>query len=686
MQMERRSMRWVAAAMAAVYLSACGGGGGDAPGDASGSGSNASPSPGTGAGVGDSPTPPPPSSTPPPSAPPPSGTPPAAPPPGSGTAPIPDPGSGPVTPFTLTITSAPQRGVKLEWTAVAGANGYRIERDIDANDGVDNFVVVGGAFVAAPGETRTLTDLSLAEAINHKYRVVALHPFGATLATATASVSGDLASSINTVSNNPPLDDSLDNVRRAMATAVRYDLDHVLAVGQPGANQGTGIVNIYQRATNNSGAWVKVQTLAMQTPRLRDHFGASVAMSPNGMYLAVGIPGDDGATAGTGVDPQPSAIERDVVNSGAVQVYRYVEGAGWTPDARIKAINAGPDDAFGAAVAISDQGHLVVGAPNEDGALPPPGYLLASVIPGLGDDTLNAPDRGAVYLYGRSSAGYFRTAYLKPPVDGGGLSLYYGAALALDALGQRLAVGAPGASYNGSKSGGVIFYELTWNFTTPPQPPEALPGVAIKQHFGAGGDRSVLATNNPPSSSPAFRGLGGALAMSASGDWMAAGYADKGGQVTETGVALPSKAGQVIVYRNQGGAWAPHSWPTAPVPVSGDGFGINVSLVNGDNGLRLLVGAYGDGSGLKGLTRAADIVPEGFVAARGSGAAYVFAGPTDPSQPLVLKARLKSPDPLVDQFLGQATAITRDGNELLLSGEYKDNSSRPSGQAIFFGY
>ncbi len=589
MQMERRSMRWLAAAMAVVYLSACGGGGGDAPGQAGGPGSGASGSPSPSPSPGPSPSPALGGSPPPP---PPAGTPPAAPPPGSGTAPIPDPGAPPAAPFTLTITAAPQRGLKLEWPAVAGANGYRIERDVDAGDGVDNFVVVGSAFVAAPGTSRTLTGLSLGEAINHRYRVRALSPTGPTLATATASVSGDLAPSINTLIDESLLDDSLDNVPRVMATALRYDSVHVLAVGQPGANQGVGTVRIYERSTDG-GAWVKVQTLSKQSssaPALQDHFGASVSLSPNGQYLAVGIPGDSRPTEGTGVNPVLNRGMDDVRGSGSVEVYRY-SGAEWVMQAWFKAINAGPGDAFGSAVAITDDGNLLVGAPNEDSSAVGV-YGVSANATVFGDDGINAEDRGAVYAYLNTSTGYLFDTYVKPSVAGPAKSLHFGAALAItgaafaaSARTPWVAVGAPQASFNGACAGGVVLYPISWSQTGTPWARWGQP-----QMFGPGGDRSCAVDTNPSPSSAAFRGLGGSLSMSQDGGWLAAGYADKGGVVTETGVAL------------------------AP------------------------------------------------------------------------KARLKSPDPITDQFLGQATAITRDGNELLLSGEYKGDSSRPTGQAIFFGY
>lgn len=690
MQTVRRSMGWFAAAMALVSVTACGGGGGDA-GTRGGSGNSASPSTSPSPAPGGSPAPSPspsPSPAPAPSpapvpAPPPAGTPPAAPPPGSGSAPIPDPGSGAgATPFTLTITAAPQRGLKLDWTAVTGAFNYRIDRDVDATDGVDNFGSTAVAGAAAPTQSHTFTDLRLVEAMNHRYRIRALADNGTTLATAFATVSGDLAASIDSVSN--PVDDSGGNRARVMATALR-DQDvvrHVLAVGLPGANQGMGLVKVYERLPQG-GAWTEVQTLSLPQAALGDFFGASVALSPHGLWLAVGVPGDAHATAGTGVNPQPSALAREVQDSGAVQVYQYVAGQGWTPHARFKALNAGAGDAFGTAVAISDQGHLLVGAPNEDSAADPGVYQPSSAdSPELGDGPTNIQDRGAVYAYANTAQGYAFDAYVKPLVtDASQSSMYFGAALAMDATGQRVAVGAPRASYDGALAGGVAFYSVSW------APPSDPPWTRwnLLQTVGPGGDRRVDASTSPLS--PAYRGLGGALSMSADGNWLAAGYAEKGGLVPQTGQTLPANAGQVAVYRFQNNAWTWHSSPVAPAPRANDRFGSSLALVNGANGPQLLVGTPEDGAPHQGLMRAADIVPVDIASPAEAGAAYCFVGnASDPGQPLVLKARLKSPDPQNQQWLGQATALTQDGNESLLSGAYDGDPRARFPNLIFFGY
>lgn len=582
-----------------------------------------------------------------------------------------------------------QRGIKVEWTAVPGAFTYAIDRDTDPSDGVALFQNVGT--VQAPGLSRTFTDLSLGEAVNYTYRVRVLPQSGPALATAMVPAIGDLATSINTMLDTP-LDDSLDNMPRVMATTMRGD-QHVLAVGMPGANQATGIVRIYERPIAG-GAWVQVQSPLLKTSAaLGDHFGASVSLSPNGLYLAVGIPGDDRPTQGMGINPDLNPGMDQVENSGAVEVFRY-NGTAWVSHAWFKALNAGADDAFGTAVAIGDEGHLFVGAPNEDSMAVTGVHLPTDTNESVfGDNPDLAKDRGAVYVYVKGASEYSFGGFIKPPTTGGGTSLYFGASIAMDALARRVAVGAPHASYNGPHAGGVVIYELTPSTAPPPLPPSMIFIWSLKGAFGPGGERADLASDNAGPLSAAYQGLGGSLSMSQDGAWLAAGYAHRSGMLTLAGgtvVSLPSKAGQAVLYRNQGGAWAQHSVLVAPEPAIGDQFAASVSLVNAatcftcGNGLRLLVGARGDSSGHNGLMRASDIVPEGFVTMQESGAAYYFAGDTDLSQPMVLKARLKSPDRVPSQFLGRATAITGDGNELLLSGDYKPNT--PASQAVFLGY
>lgn len=681
MQTVRRSMRWFAAAMAVVYLSACGGGV-DEPADGGGSGGGSAPAPSPGPSPGGDPggsaPPPPPSSPPPsgspPSAPPPSGSPPASPPPGSGTGPITDPGNGSGTPsITLTITSVAQRGLKLDWPAVSGASSYRIERDVDASDGADSFTQVN----ESTGPSVTFTNLSLVEAMNHKYRVTACG-VSCNLATGTAQVAGDLADSI--VGANQTVDDGSEG--RAMATGKR-GTTHVLAVGMPGFNGERGMVLIYERA-EGSATWSTLPTMLVRSTgvsseggALLDHFGASVALSPNGEWLAVGMPGDDAPTDEDGVNPPLAGTATGVDGSGGVRVYRYFNGA-WSIVARIKAPNARKDDAFGTSVAISNEGRLLVGAANEDGGSNGDVYLSATVDPTVLDNK-TAPDRGAVYAYAISGNLYNFRAYVKPPViQQNPTHACFGASLSADQSARWVAVGAPCGSYNGFGAGGVIIYDMDWMWSGGPKP------VPVQVGFAPPTLRDLSVSSNPGPRSAAYRGFGGAVSMAPQGNWLAVGYPDKSYEPTDGSSAL-SAAGEVSVYRYQGATWGEHSVLLAYTPRAADRFGISVSM-DDSRGLRLLVGVLEDDSNHIGLRRAVDMASEGSSAGGSSdtGAAYYFVENPDPSEPMLRKARLKGPKSVSNQQLGQATAITRDGSEMLLSGQYVGGTDGSS--AIFFGY
>ena len=105
----------------------------------------------------------------------------------------------------------------------------------------------------------------------------------------------------------------------------------------------------------------------------------------------------------------------------------------WQREAYLKAPNAGIEDKFGIAVALSAEGStLAVGAQNEDG----------DATSTLDDDNENVEDAGAVYVYTRGATGWSATpVYLKPstPIE----FAQFGSVLSLTTRGDGLAVGAP---------------------------------------------------------------------------------------------------------------------------------------------------------------------------------------------------------------------------------------------------
>ena len=111
-----------------------------------------------------------------------------------------------------------------------------------------------------------------------------------------------------------------------------------------------------------------------------------------------------------------------------------------------KASNPGAEDQFGRSIALSPDGKtLVVSAPGEDSS--------ATGVNGNQADN-SSFDAGAAYVFRRTSSGWHQEAYLKPDTVtteqhfGWGYELNY-QAIAVNANGTLIAVGAPGEKQNG---------------------------------------------------------------------------------------------------------------------------------------------------------------------------------------------------------------------------------------------
>jgi FG-GAP repeat len=165
-----------------------------------------------------------------------------------------------------------------------------------------------------------------------------------------------------------------------------------------------------------------------------DQFGAAVALSSDGTFLAVGAPGEGSATdAGQGDNSRAAA--------GAVYIFKKI-GLVWSQQAFLKAENATEADLFGSSLAL-----------NSDGS------VLAVGAPFFG---FSGPDRaGDVYIFERSGIAWSQQAKLSQPTERKVIS--FGNALALNAAGNSLVVGAyaqsdsaafgEGAAYVFSKTG-----------------------------------------------------------------------------------------------------------------------------------------------------------------------------------------------------------------------------------------
>lgn len=173
---------------------------------------------------------------------------------------------------------------------------------------------------------------------------------------------------------------------------------NMLAVGSPGEGSGAigiggdmsdnsvpgaGAVYIYTRA---DGVWSEEAYIKASNPGENDAFGSQIDMSSGASLLVVAARWERSAALGIGGDQSDDSLR----DSGAVYVFVRSDGV-WGQLAYVKAPDAGPDDNFGAGLALSSSGDmLAVGAPGE-----------ASAAVGIGGNQLDdsVPWSGAVYLY-----------------------------------------------------------------------------------------------------------------------------------------------------------------------------------------------------------------------------------------------------------------------------------------------
>ena len=448
----------------------------------------------------------------------------------------------------------------------------------------------------------------------------------------------------------------------------------ILAVGATSEDSGATGIGGYQGDngaleagavyvfTRSGTTWSQQAYVKASNIMAGDLFGSSVALSADGLTLAVGARHENGGA--TGIDGNQA--NRFCGGAGAVYVFTR-SGPGWSQQAYIKASNTDAIDYFGSSLALSADGStLAVGAEGESSA--------ATGIDGNQSDN-SAESAGAVYVFTRSSTKWSQQAYIKASntdtVD------YFGSSLTLSADGSTLAVGA---KWEDSAAVGIGGNQADRS---------ALAAGAVYVFTRSGPTWSqqayVKASNTGEydqfGTSVALSADGSTLAVSAEGEASAATGID-GNQADDSA----GSAGAVYVFTRDGTAWSQQAYVKASSTDQGDLFGTSVAL--SADGAILTVGAKGEASAATGIggNQADD-------SAWLAGAVYVFtrSGPTWSQQ-----AYVKASNTGANDYFGTSVALSVDGSTLAVGapdedsdaigfgGDQADNSAAASGAVYVF--
>ena len=344
-------------------------------------------------------------------------------------------------------------------------------------------------------------------------------------------------------------------------------------------------------------------------------------------------------------DSNGSESDNSLADSGAVYLFNR-DGSTWSQLDYLKADNAGAQDQFGYAVALSGDGRtLVVGAPTEDSG--------STGIDGeQGNNSTN--DAGAVYIFIYRDTGWVRQAYAKAANTGAGDR--FGSAVALSHEGNILAVGAPeedsnaigidGDASNNAKtnSGAVYLFRRSGSIWSRQ--------AYVKASNTRAGDRF--------GNTVSLSGDGATLAVGAWGENGSATGINSGG----TSYSAPD-SGAAYLFTQDLSGWQQDLHLKSSNSESGDRFGWSVSL--NDNGTVLVVGARLEDSGAVGIN--GDPLGNSM---GGAGAAYLFNRDGGGwNQQSYIKA---SNSGTGDQF-GRAVCISGDGATLAVGGYREDGGS-----------
>lgn len=358
-----------------------------------------------------------------------------------------------VPPPIPVLAVAPGVGeLEFTWSGDAAASYYRLTTSAD---GLSPYVQVGGDIPAGQVSLTLPMAVHLTNWTAALYRLQACNSAGCTDSNDVSIVDAMLGAigffKASNTEGRPQqsegdsfgfaIDVSADGSTLAVG-APDEDSDAILIGGDQTDNdaRNSGAVYVFHRG---SGGWTQQAYIKApfdgpfpQNGNLFDAFGFSLSLSGNGNRLVVGAPNESGIAEGIdGAYDKGGAFDGTARGqSGAAYVYER-SGNAWTFATYIKASNTGANDKFGHAVAISDDGDvIVVGAPFEDNG-------ATGIEPSdQADDS--AADSGAAYVFENDGLSWSQSAYVK--ASNSEAADRFGHAVAISGDGSRFAATSAG--------------------------------------------------------------------------------------------------------------------------------------------------------------------------------------------------------------------------------------------------
>jgi len=193
---------------------------------------------------------------------------------------------------------------------------------------------------------------------------------------------------------------------------------------------------------NNGGAWTQGNYVKAFNTGAGDNFGSAVALSANGLIMAVGAPYEDGSATTVCSNLPNCTSDNNATDAGAAYIF-YSPGlaGGYYPWVYVKPTNNSAGDWFGTSLALTSDGNtLVVGANKE-----------ASNATGINGVENNTSDMsaGAAYIFSDHNAitnNWSQTVYVK--ATNTNQSQFFGQRVAVSGDASTLAVAAPAEASN----------------------------------------------------------------------------------------------------------------------------------------------------------------------------------------------------------------------------------------------